>query len=366
MEGMGMVVKMLNLQAGSGALARIREEGLRPAAVRVVAGAAGGPKFLVLAGLDRFLFGEWFRGRTAPLFLVGASIGAWRFAAASTGSPASMDRFRRAYMAQTYTGKPGPAEISAMGGKILSRFLDDSKTDAILSHPAHRLSVLAVRSRRPVSGAGPVSLPAGLTAAAVANLADRRLLGLFFERALFSDPRTVPPFAGMNGFPLRRLALTRENLRSALLASGSIPMVMEGVTGIPGAPAGVYRDGGVIDYHLDIPFLPPEDDGLTLFPHYTGRVVPGWLDKKLTWRRPSAANMDKVLLVSPSPEMIRNLPAGRIPDRTDFRRFAGRDMDRLAVWQRAVMAGERMAEEFAELVESGRIREAVRPMEGLA
>lgn len=363
--GKPMTTHSLTLRAGPTALARIRAEGLRPEAVRVVAGAAGGPKFLVLAGLDRFLFGEWFRGRTAPLFLVGASIGAWRFAAASTGAPESMDLLRRAYMAQTYSDQPDPAEISAMGWKILDRFLGEGEKDAILSHPSHRLSVLAVRSRPPVASARRALLLPGLTGAALANLAERRLLGWFFERVLFSDSRKVPPFAQRNGFPLHCLVLTRRNLRAALMASGSIPLVMEGVAGIPDAPPGVYRDGGVIDYHLDLPFLPRGDDGLVLFPHYTDRIIPGWLDKKLTWRRPSAANMDKVLLVAPSAELVRGLPGGRIPDRKDFHRFLGRDMDRLAVWRRAVTASERMAEEFAELLESGRIREVVRPMEGM-
>ncbi|MFP4390880.1 MAG: patatin-like phospholipase family protein [Desulfococcaceae bacterium] len=361
-----MTARLMTLRAGAGALNRIRDEGLRPEAVRIVAGAAGGPKFLVLSGLDRFLFGDWFRDRKTPLFLVGASSGAWRFAAAAAGAPEAVERFRRAYMAQTYSPNPGPAEISAMGRKILNRFLGEAEIASILSHPAYRLSVLAVRSRAPVSGADRFSLMAGFAGAAMANLAGRRLLGLFFERVLFFDSRQVPPFARMNGFPLHRLALTRRNLRSALMASGSIPLVMEGVADIPDAPPGVYRDGGVIDYHLDIPFLPPEADGLVLFPHYADRVIPGWLDKKLTWRRPSAANMDKVLLVSPSPEMVRSLPGGRIPDRKDFHRFLGRDMDRFAAWQRAAMAGERMAEEFADLVESGRIREAVEPMAGLA
>lgn len=358
-----MTENSMALLAGPAALARIRDEGLRPEAVRVLAGAAGGPKFLVLAGMDRFLFGGWLAGRNAPLHLVGSSIGAWRFAAGSTDAPQeTLTRFRRAYMAQTYSERPGPAEITAMTRKIMNRFLGEGEIASILGHPTHRLAILTVRSRGPVSGTRRASLLAGLTGAALANLAARRLLGLFFERALFSDPRSVPPFAGMNGFPIHRLSLNRRNFRSALLASGSIPLVMESVSNIPDAPPGVYRDGGVIDYHLDIPFLPPDDDGLVLFPHYSDRVIPGWLDKKLTWRRPAAANMNNVLLVAPSREFVRKLPGGRIPDRHDFYRYAGRDADRIAAWQRTVAAGERMAEEFAELVESGRIREAVRAM----
>lgn len=36
------------------------------------------------------------------------------------------------------------------------------------------------------------------------------------------------------------------------MASGSIAVVMEGVRNIGGVPEGIYRDGGVTDYHFDI------------------------------------------------------------------------------------------------------------------
>ena len=49
--------------AGRKALPIIRDEGLDPDRVQVVAGAAGGPKWLVLYGLDRWLFGEYFKDR---------------------------------------------------------------------------------------------------------------------------------------------------------------------------------------------------------------------------------------------------------------------------------------------------------------
>ena len=46
----------LSILAGPKALAELREHGLSPARVRVFVGASGGPKWLVLYGLDRVLF----------------------------------------------------------------------------------------------------------------------------------------------------------------------------------------------------------------------------------------------------------------------------------------------------------------------
>ena len=70
----------LRIYAGPKARQHIQDHGLQPQDVRVVPGAAGGPKGLVLGPLDRFIFGEWLANTTQPVHLVGASIGAWRMA----------------------------------------------------------------------------------------------------------------------------------------------------------------------------------------------------------------------------------------------------------------------------------------------
>jgi len=192
--------------------------------------------------------------------------------------------------------------------------------------------------------------------AILGNFISRRFLGWFFERGLFHDARDMPPFAGMKGLPMQRIALTLDNLQEGLLASGSIPWVMKGVTHIPGAPKGVYRDGGVIDYHMDIPFL-GEQDGIVLYPHYQERVVPGWLDKKIPWRRPGDAHMENVLLVSPSPAFVESLPDKKIPDRNDFYTYKERDKERIDTWKQSVETSRRLADEFVDAAESGKIKQ---------
>jgi hypothetical protein len=78
----------LALSAGPEALGIIRERGLRAEDVDIVPGAAGGPKWLVLEGLDRFLFGEFFaRPRDRPLHLIGSSVGSWRTACMAMRTP---------------------------------------------------------------------------------------------------------------------------------------------------------------------------------------------------------------------------------------------------------------------------------------
>ena len=192
--------------------------------------------------------------------------------------------------------------------------------------PVFSLNVLTARCRRLVGTDQKAILGLGLAAAALLNIISRNSLKFFFERTLFSDPRDIPPFFNMRQFPIRKTPLTPANIQQAVLASGSIPLVMSGVRDIPGAVRGTYRDGALIDYHLDIPFV--NDDSLVLFPHFQERIIPGWFDKKLTWRGPHPAHMAHVVLVAPSREFVEKLPLGKIPDRDDFYLFQGRDRER--------------------------------------
>lgn len=349
----------LTFIAGRRALEIIRDEGLRPERVSVVAGAAGGPKWLVLGGMDRYLAGYFFKKRKMPLYLIGSSIGSWRFAAFAQEKPVqAIDDFEKAYMKQSYSRVPAPDEVTGESWKILDSYLPEKKKDGILNHPYCRLNILAVRSKHIIAVESRAAIAAGMAMATVTNMVSRASMGCHFERTLFSDLRDIPPFHDMRGFPLHHVNLTEDNLKPAIMASGSIPMVMKGVTGIPGAPSGTYRDGGMIDYHLDIPF-DPDPGHIVLYPHYTDAIIPGWLDKHLPWRKAHEQNMSNVLIVCPSKSFIAGLPFGKIPDRNDFMLFRGRDEERLDYWRKAVVGSHYLGEQLHEAVASGKIRTMV-------
>lgn len=351
----------ITVLAGKNALEILRDEGLDPDRVRVMAGAAGGPKWLILGGLDRVIFNTFFKKRKKPLFMLGSSIGAWRFTALSRKNPsAAMDIFEREYLNQFYSPRPPAAEVSSVSRRILDRYLPDSKAVESLSHPFVRLNVMAVRSRLFLTREQRGLIAAGMTAAGLLNIFSRKNMRFFFERALFYDPRDVPPFIDMEGFPVQRIPLTAANLKEAVMASGSIPLIMEGVRNIPGARDGVYRDGGMIDYQFDTLF-DPDPENIVLYPHYTDSVTPGWLDKQLPWRRTGGEAMHNVVLVSPSRKLISGLPLGKIPDRNDFMNFRGRDEERLAYWKTAIDKGKIVGDEFMEAVISKNLRHIAMP-----
>ena len=352
----------LSFSAGEKALAMIREGGLSPDQIRVVTGAAGGPKCLILGHLDGVLFSSWLAGRKDPLFLIGSSAAAWRFACVSQEQPLeAIERFQTTYVDQHYSEKPSAQEITADSIAFLDTFLADRGEKEILNHPYLRLNIMSDRCRGLTASDRRGALLPGLLIAALLNIVSRRTMGLFFERTLLYDRRDTPPFFDMDGFPIRKVPLTEENLRPALLASGSIPVAMSRVTDIPGARRGSYRDGGIIDYHMDVPFT-RDGDGIVLFPHYMSRIIPGWFDKHLPWRKPTPSHVENLLLLHPTEAFMQRLPYGKVPDREDFYLFFGRDRERMDYWNRAIQESRRLSEEFIDAVESGRIRELVKPL----
>jgi hypothetical protein len=347
----------LTLRAGPRALDIVRERGLRAEDVDVIPGASGGAKWLSIAGLDRYLFGEFLqRDRDRPMHLIGSSIGSWRMACLAQADPlAALARGHDGYIyGQRYTPRPSAREVTTVMTGILRSILGEKGGDEILSHPWARVHVITAMATGLASSAQRLAITTSMVIAAVANVVSRKSLGLQMKRHVFHSAGSDTPFIGLSDLPTVHLPLTRENLFAVLLASGAIPLVLEGVR-IPGRQGEVHWDGGVIDYHLDLDF--GTGDGLVLYPHFYDHIVPGWFDKALGWRRGNPANFDRVLLIAPSRDFVAKLPGGKIPDRRDFHSMT--ETERMKRWQAVRDASEQLGDELRDLVVRGRIADRI-------
>lgn len=352
--------KSLLCQAGPRALARIRERGLAPQDVRLILGASGAAKWLGIKGLDAAIFGEFLADVDKPVTLWGTSIGAWKLAAACRKNPvAAFDLLADNYIHQYYKKGDGRREVDLEAKRIVGAFLPEESIEEILHSERFRLHFSVARCRGGLASDKVFPMLLGLGKAFIGNLKGREGFIAGFDRVLFCDARGDETF-NLEIKGATRVGLTRKNFRAALLATGSIPIVMSAVTDIPGAGPGTYRDGGLMDYH---PMPPaPLDEGIVLYPHFYPEVVPGWFDKKIPKRRASPSDLSDVLLLSPSPEFVASLPYGRIPDRKDFKRFVGDDAGREKFWKKAAAETERLGEEFLEAVTQGKLADIVVPM----
>jgi hypothetical protein len=369
-------MQALRIYAGTHALAHLKTHGLAPQHVRVMPAAAGGPKGLILGPLDRFIFGQWLPQSSQKIDLVGASIGAWRMAAACLDDCVqAFQKLEKDYIHQNYALEPDkkiptPESISADFAASL-RIFYGGRVHEVLQHPRYKLHIVTSRGRHILAREGRLRAPLGLAGAFLTNLVQRKAMGAWLERVVFSSQGELPtePLAKLLLEPLakfaeqpvaalpfrthdyrtQQIALDEANFHLALQASCSIPFVLRAVHDIPGAPCGAYWDGGITDYHLHLDYK--AQDGIVLYPHFQQAVVPGWLDKSLKWRHRSSRFLDRVIVLAPSADWIKKLPRGKLPDRTDFAHHGTNLSARVAQWQAATSAAQQLADEFAAWLE---------------
>jgi len=333
---------MIDIVAGKNAAKIINEQGFKPELFTSFLGASGGPKWFTLFGLDKYIFGEFFKNRTQPLNLIGSSAGAFRSACFAQNDPvAAIERLATSYSQTRYSSnKPTPAEITIKARALLEDVFGYNGVTEIINNPVFKAHFIVAKSNGFIASENKLIQLLGLSKSYMLNRVNRKLLGSQYERFIFGAPNSNLSITDSYNFKTQNIALNQTNLKDALLASGSIPLVMQGIKNIAGSPQGMYRDGGIIDYHFDIKINNP---GLILYPHFNSDPKAGWFDKNLK-RKVAPQNYDNVVMITPSKEFVAGLPYGKIPDRNDFT-----DLDadtRIKYWNTVFSETEKLAEAF--------------------
>jgi hypothetical protein len=316
----------------------------------------------VSAGFDRALIERgWLAGGNGRMLLFGASVGGWRALAFASRNPhGTHAKLVEAYCALRFVENDDPATISESFRRLLREVFADDDLVQALSHDCFDLAITTARMR---GVRGRSDLRWTLLAAALLNLASSRAIGKFFERVIFVSSSSVDSLGSpslVGGLQGRRYALTIENVRDVALATGTVPVYMAPVHNIAGTPGGLYLDGALCDYHwnqnLEI------RDGVAILFLHQGRIIPGWLDKHVLWRRASGRSVSDVLLVYPDREFVRSLPGGRLPSRDDFFRYVHEPERRIAMWRDVVARSAALGARFLEDATSGAIASRVQPL----
>lgn len=319
-------------------------------------GASGGPKWLVLAAIDRVLITRLLAGSTRARLHIGSSIGAWRAAIFAHPDAAALhERFLTLYLAYRHEKGEGPQEVLTRTRAMLADLFPESTAAAIGEGPG-RLAIVTTRARHPdLTAESGWALARGVLRLMMANARDRKRLSRHVERVVFADPR-LERLRFSDVVETQQVALAAADLQAAILASSAIPFVIPPLRDPPGAPSGTYWDGGIIDYHFAEPIGLPREmaDGILLYPHFYPRLVPGWFDKPWPGRHRAPDVLEQVLFLAPSPAFVRQLPMGRIPSRKDFRRLPDND-ERIALWRRTTEACVRLGEALEWLLEGDRL-----------
>ncbi|MEZ9141944.1 MULTISPECIES: alpha/beta hydrolase [unclassified Shewanella] len=345
----------LRLLAGKTAYQQIEKNGLSASMFSQLFAASGGPKWIGVAGLDKYLFGEFFAERKTPLYTMGASSGAWRLACLAQKDPlAAYSRLEDFYIGQRYDHVPNRQEVTEQVEGIINGILGEHGAMDIVNNRMIQSHFVVCKAKHFNASRSKGKLALGLAATALSNAVSRRSLAWHFERVVFSHQQVKSPFSHLTDLPTEHAQLTRNNINQVLLATGSIPLVLAPVTRINGISDGAYYDGGITDYHFDMPTHSPE--GLSLYPHFYPHMSPGWFDKSLKWRR-AKKHYHNALILTPTAEFLKSLPYQKIPDREDFKQL---DSDsRIAYWRESLKRSEVLGELFADIVEKQSIMDHI-------
>ena len=338
---------MLEIYAGDTALKTIKEKGFSPELFTSFLGASGGPKWFTLYALDKYLFGEFFKNQQQPLNLIGSSVGAFRTACFSQKNPvAAIERLAKNYHETTYSDKAKPEEVSTKAVEMMDAIFGELGEQEVVSNPHFKAHFIVAKCKGFVASENKFLQGLGLAKSYFNNRISRPRLKNQYERFIFQSNNSDLQLNDPDNISTTRLPFSIANIRSALLASGSIPMVMEGITHIENSPKGMYRDGGIVDYHFDFEI---KNAGLTLYPHFSSTLKAGWFDKNLS-RKVRIKHYDNTVLVCPSDKFIAALPHQKIPDRNDF--VVMKREQRMAYWQQVMKDSERLAEAFDQLYQT--------------
>lgn len=349
----------LRIKAGKKVYEIIKDGGFNFDDVTAYFGAAVGPRWLIASGFDQTLLSRELLGRKRAVHLIGSSAGAWRFAAWI--QPQALESYRKflnAYVTVGFTRQDTPLTILGKFNDIVNAYIEDDALPFALASKHYRLSVITARAKGPVASEKHYLQKSALAACYVLNFLSRNNLYRFAERVVFYNGSKPPPFCFQPQFRGKYVRMNEANFKYAVMASGAIPLVVAGVKNIFGAPRGVYRDGGLMDYHLSHQFAARENE-LVLFFHHQERIIPGWLDKNIKKRQTDGETLSNVVMIFPSQSFVDKLPGGKIPDRDDFLAYADNSSRRIHNWEKAVELAAPLGEDFLELSQSGKIRDIV-------
>ncbi|MEW6982649.1 patatin-like phospholipase family protein [Colwelliaceae bacterium 6471] len=341
---------MLEIYAGKTAIKTLQEHGFKQELFTSFLGASGGPKWFTLFGLDKYLFGEFFKDRAEPLNLIGSSAGAFRAACFAQQNPiAAIERLAKTYSETVYSTNAKPAEITQKAKELLNTVFGTSGAQEIIDNPVFKAHFIVAKSKGLTASENKIAQGAGLLGSYLLNRIDRRLLKSQYERFVYQPVNSSLDIHDKYGFKTTKIQFTPENINDALLASGSIPMVMKGIKNIANSPKGMYRDGGIIDYHFDFKV---KNAGLILYPHFNSSPKAGWFDKNLN-RAISKDNYDNIVMLVPTDRFVSSLPYNKIPDRKDFTELEPEV--RIKYWQQVLKETEKLADSFELLLTQNHI-----------
>ena len=168
---------MLEIYAGKTALNALEEHGFKQELFTHFLGASGGPKWFTLFGLDKYLFGDFFKDRAEVLNLVGSSAGAFRAACFAQNDPvAAIKRLAKTYSETVYSKNADAKEITDSARSLLTTVFADNGAQEIITNPIFKAHFIVAKSKGLVATENKLLQGIGLLSSYSKNRVGRKYL----------------------------------------------------------------------------------------------------------------------------------------------------------------------------------------------
>ncbi|KAJ3098483.1 hypothetical protein HDU97_003982 [Phlyctochytrium planicorne] len=292
---------------------------------RIFFGPASGPRCFATVGFEAHMKDLVARGLiSSPKWLVGASTSALRFMALLSSLANGKDvtsELKEMYCEMYYKTGDTPQVLRPMMEKCYRICAPEDALEKALSNPMFKIAILVANISPRYRNLSDWQLKSILVYYGLKNLVSPKYLSGLVSRICFYSGDEVPYFLanGLGGpNSIQFVKLTQKNVYAVLHATTCIPFIQERCTFIPDFGEGLFVDGALTDYTLNVQLQDPEYPALLLGDCLQREFSPTVFDTKVPWRTPPKTFFDHCSLVHPTTAFAKRIPDGALPSVGDW------------------------------------------------
>jgi hypothetical protein len=283
---------------------------------------AAGPRAFVSSGFEASLASSYLSNNIkSEKWLIGGSTGGLRALAFVNSLLLKQDlacKIKDHYCEMYYKHGFTSDKLHAMMLEMFDSVCPNDVLKEALEHDTFKVAILVSELRYPFSLLPVILLRPFLAIVVLLHLVLPSLIEtLFFKRLCFYSGHSPPSFLGLED-SVEFCKLTINNCQQVLHATTSMPLISKTCTFIKGKGPGVYFDGGITDYYLNMKINGA--NGLLLGDlHPTSPIYRSALDLFVPWRRHLPDEyFEHVSVIRPTENFLKSLEPRSLPSVRDW------------------------------------------------
>ena len=300
-------------------------------------GPASGPRGYLNCGFEHEFESIYFnRGVSSEKWLCGASFAALRFVAllATISSRESKrstcsnrlnytDELIREFADMRYREGDTAETLKPMMERIFQLITPTRLLSKMLNHPSVHLVIFVAALKPHHRHYSDTRLKGLLVYLAARRAVQEAGLHSVVEQLCFYTGPNPPDFLHCHTSKrlnrrIRFVRLTQDNIHQVLHATTCIPFVQERCEYIEGVGHGLFMDGAIASFMLNVELAEIEKPAILLGDLPNGKVYPTAFDYYFPWRKPPVSYFRNCSVVCPTPQFVEALPDKNAPTVRDW------------------------------------------------